>query len=111
MGRISSKRLAFLAKLDNPVPKTCSKKVRKYIDSYLSREYNHIIDCICCNFNIVKSGGYSAYDLFSDAILHLYSLDSLQFKNQSECDVYLEKELRYSRFIIKMKDVRYDENK
>lgn len=111
MGRISSKRLAFLAELDNPVKKTCAKNVRKYIDSYLSREYNRIIERICWNFNIVKSGGFSAYDLLNDAILQLYSSHSLQFNNQKECDEYLEKELKHTRFVVKMKDVRYDENR
>lgn len=111
MGRISSKKLAFLDELDNPVQKPCSKKMRRYIDSYLSREYSHIIDCICWNFNIVKSGGYSAYDLLGDAILQLYSSSSLQFQNQGECDAYLEKELKHTRFIVKIKDVRYEESR
>ncbi len=100
MGRINSKRLAFLAELDNPTKKQCKGDIRKYIDRFLLREYSNIIKQICWNFNVVKKGGLSAYDLLNDRILDLYSDQTLSFNNQNECDKYMEVELNPKRFIL-----------
>lgn len=106
MGHVSSKRLAFLASLDNPVQTVCSKSTRRHIDSFISREYANIISAISYNLS-VTSGGVSAFDRLNDAILNIYSDKKLSFSNQSECDLYMEKELNYRRFIISVRVTNY----
>lgn len=102
MGYISRKKLDFLEELDNPPKKQCKGDSRKYIDNYLEREYKRIINAICWNFNIVRNGGQCAFDYLNNCIINIYNDTSLSFKNQSECDVYMEKELHFQRFIIKV---------
>lgn len=103
MGRISSKRLAFLAELDNPVQKMRNKGTIKYINNWISRNYSDFVDAICWNFNVVRKGGMCSFDYLNDCIINIYNDHSLQFKNQSECDIYMEKELNYRRFIISVR--------
>lgn len=98
-----SKRIAFLKRLENKPTPMCKKSAKKHIDSYLTREYNRIIDNICWNFHTLKDGGLSAFDLLNDAIIRVYFDKTLSFSNQWECDIYMQKELNSNKFIIKLK--------
>lgn len=102
MGRISSKRLAFIAELDMPIRTMCSKSARQCIDSFISREYTSMLNAISYNLS-VTSNGVSAFDRLNDAIIAIYSNTELSFSNQSECDLYMVKQLNYRRFIISIK--------
>ena len=102
MGRISSKRLTFLAELDNPILKMHNKGAAKYINSWISRNYSDLVNAICWNFNVVRKGGECAFDYLNNCILNMYNDASLKFKNQSECDLYIAKQLNHRRFIIKL---------
>lgn len=105
MQRLVTDRLAFLKALDEAKKPKPNKATAKYINSWLSRNYGDFVDNICWNFNIVRSGGMCAFDYLNDCIINIYNDHSLQFKNQSECDIYMEKELRFSRFIISVRIV------
>lgn len=103
MGRISSKRLAFLAELDSPVKKIRNKGTAKYINCWIQRNYSDFVSAICWNFNVVRKGGECAFDYLNNCIINMYQDASLEFKNQSECDLYMAKQLNYRRFIISIR--------
>lgn len=105
MQPLVSNRMAFLKQIEEAKKPKVNKNNKKYINSWISRNYSDLIDAICWNFNVVRKGGECAFDYLNNCILNMYNDASLQFKNQSECDVYIEKELNYQRFVIKMKVV------
>ncbi len=106
MRPLVSDRMAFLKQLEdakkpNKKPKL-NKNNKKYIDNWIQCNYSELVEAICWNFNIVRNGGQCAFDYLNNCIINIYNDTSLSFKNQSECNVYMEKELHFQRFIIKV---------
>lgn len=100
MQQLVSDRLAFLKQLEEAKKPKLNKGTAKYINCWIQRNYSDFVDAICWNFNVVRKGGESAFDYLNNCILNMYNDASLSFSNQSECDLYMAKQLNYRRFII-----------
>lgn len=95
--------MAFLKQLEETKKPKLNKDNKKYINCWIQRNYSDFVDAICWNFNVVRKGGECAFDYLNNCILNMYNDASLKFKNQSECDLYMAKQLNYRRFIISIR--------
>lgn len=107
MGRVSKNKLAFLNELESKPKNTLNKKVKRFIDSYIRREYDLIIKSYSWNFDITKNG-ISAFDKINEIILEMYSNPGLLFTSQTECDKYMNEKLLSSKIIIKTISIYYE---
>lgn len=100
MGRVSKNKLAFLNELKSKPKNPLNKRVKKFIDSYIKREYDLIVKSYSWNFDITRNG-ISAFDKINEIILKMYSDSGLSFTNQAECDKYMNDKLLSSKIITK----------
>lgn len=96
-----SNRMAFLKSLEAQKKPKLNKKIKKYIDSWVFRNYELLIDRISWNCNIVVNG-LNAFDKFQNALVGIYYNTDIEFRDQFDCDEYMNDHFTANRFINKL---------
>lgn len=105
----TSNRLRDLRKLiseknnEHQRKQIASHQTLNLINNWIQRNYSDLVYSICWNFNVIREGGECAFDYLNNCIINMYNDPSLQFRDQRECDIYMEKELDCKRFVTKIK--------
>lgn len=93
--------MAFLKSLEAQKKPKLNKKIKKYIDSWVFRNYELLIDRISWNCNIVVNG-LNAFDKFQNALVGIYYNTDIEFRDQFDCDEYMNDHFTTNRFINKL---------
>lgn len=93
--------MAFLKSLEAQKKPKLNKKIKKYIDSWFFRNYELLIDRISWNCNIVVNG-LNAFDKFQNALVGIYYNTDIEFRDQFDCDEYMNDHFTANRFINKL---------
>lgn len=87
-------RLAFLKQLEGKKSEPKINELNKeYIDRFVIRNYADIILDIRWMFGTIVNA-LDAFDRLNNIILNIYHDNSVEFRNQMECDIYILHVLR-----------------
>lgn len=101
MQPLVSNRMAFLKALEAQKKPKLNKKIKKYIDSWVSRNYELLIERISWNCNVIVNG-LNAFDKFQNALVGIYHNPDIAFSDQFDCDEYMDNYFIPNRFINKL---------
>lgn len=97
LGNVVDKK-TFFKRVTSVKPIRPNRRNKQYIDSWLERNYVEVFSTLIC-YEWITRRGLSAMDAINNAIVELY-YNPICFKNQSEADVFIDRELSTSRFVI-----------
>ena len=63
---------------------------KKYIDDWVERNYSKLYQKFARNDDTITQKGYGKRDVFHESLIRIY-MNKERFKNQDECDNYLNK--------------------
>lgn len=82
--------------------KKANRRNKAFIDKWLSIHYEHVYRILNA-YSFILRNGISSIDKLNNQIDILYHDPDLSFKSQQEANDFLDKELHWQRFIIKLR--------
>lgn len=83
-------------------PKKANRRNKTFIDKWLSIHYEHVYRILNV-YSFILRNGISPVDKLNNMIEDIYYNTNISFKSQKEANEFLEKELHWQRFIIRLR--------